>query len=263
MPDILLTSLDERGVATVRMNRPEVHNAFNAALIAALDAAFSELGADPRVRAVVLSGEGRTFSAGADLDWMKIAANYTEQENHADAVRLSEMLHRLDVCPKPTLALVQGAALGGGAGLVACADIAIAVRDTKFGFTEARLGLVPATIGPYAVAKIGGAAARRYFLTGERFGAEEARFLGLVHETVGSESDLADSAERLLGAILACAPGAQAAAKALIADIRGRPIDLSLREDTAARIAARRASDEAREGLAAFFEKRKPRWAVE
>lgn len=261
MTDILLTSVDERGVASVRMNRPEVHNAFNAALIAALDRTFSELGADPRVRVIVLSGEGRSFSAGADLDWMKAAAGYSEQENHADAVQLSEMLHRFDVCPKPTLALVQGAALGGGAGLVACADIAVAVRDTRFGFTEARLGLIPATIGPYVVAKIGGAA-RRYFLTGERFGAEEARFHGLVHETVGSESDLADTAGRLLDALLACAPGAQAAAKALIADIRGRPIDGALREDTAGRIAARRASDEAREGLAAFFEKRKARWVV-
>lgn len=263
MPDILLTSIDERGVARVRMNRPEVHNAFNAELISALDTAFSELGGDPHVRAIVLSGEGRTFSAGADLDWMKAAAGYTGQENHADAVRLSEMLHRLDICPKPTLALVQGAALGGGAGLVACADIAVAVRDARFGFTEARLGLIPATIGPYVVAKIGGGAARRWFLTGERFGAEEARFYGLVHETVGSESDLADSAGRLLDALLACAPGAQTAAKALIADFRGRPIDPALREDSAARIAARRASDEAREGLAAFFEKRKPRWAVE
>jgi len=263
MPDILLTEIDDRGVATVTMNRPDVHNAFNDALIGALDEAFETLGRDDRVRLIRLEGAGKSFCAGADLDWMKAAAGYSEDENRADAGRLSDMLHRVNDCPKPTLALVQGAALGGGVGLVACADIAIAVRNAKFGFTEVRLGLIPATIGPYAVAKIGEAAARRYFLTGERFDAEAAAKMGLVQYTVGSEADLGTAAERLLSDLLAAAPGAQAAAKELVRAVKNRSIDAELRDDTARRIAARRTTDEAREGMAAFFDKRKPRWAKE
>ncbi|MFQ5348460.1 MAG: enoyl-CoA hydratase-related protein [Rhodothalassiaceae bacterium] len=263
MNDILLTEIDRRGVARVTMNRPAQRNAFNDALIAALADSFERLGKHPDVRVVILCGAGPTFSAGADLAWMKAAAGYGEQENHADALRLSGMLHRLDRCPKPTLALVQGAALGGGAGLVACADIVIAVRDARFGFTEVRLGLIPATISPYVLAKIGVAAARRYFLTGERFTAEAAQAIGLVHQTVGSAEDLESAGEQLVEALLAGAPGAQAAAKALIADIAGRPVDAALREETAARIAARRAAAEAREGMAAFFARRKPDWIRE
>ncbi len=263
MTDILLTEIDGRGVARVTMNRPEQRNAFNDALIAALAATFERLGADPAVRVVLLGGAGPTFSAGADLDWMKAAAGYSAEQNHADALKLSEMLHRLDRCPKPTLALVQGAALGGGAGLVACADIAIAVRNARFGFTEVRLGLIPATISPYVLARIGVSAARRYFLTGERFDAETARTMGLVHQTVGSDEDLEAAGAQLVDALLAGAPGAQAAAKELIADIAYRRPDLAIREETAARIAGRRASAEAREGMAAFFDKRKPRWVVE
>jgi len=263
MTDILLTEIDDRGVATVTMNRPEVHNAFNDALISALAEAFARLGADERVRLIRLEGAGKSFCAGADLDWMKAAASYTEGENHADAQRLSDMLHTVNRCSKPTLALVQGAALGGGVGLVACADIAIAVRNAKFGFSEVRLGLIPATIAPYAVAKIGEAAARRYFLTGERFEADAAAGIGLVQQTVGSEADLGTAAERMVERLLAGAPGAQAAAKDLIASVKHRAIDACLRDDTAARIAARRTTDEAREGMAAFLDKRKPDWAAE
>jgi len=261
--DILLTETDDRGVAWVTMNRPEVHNAFNDALIGALAEAFERLASAESVRAIVLKGAGKSFSAGADLDWMKAAAGYSEAENRADAQRLSQMLHSFNSCSKPTLALIQGAALGGGVGLAACADIPIAVRNAKFGFSEVRLGLIPATIAPYVVAKIGEAAARRYFLTGERVDGESAGRIGLVQQTVGSEGDLATAAERILGDLLACAPGAQAAAKELIAAVKYREIDSTLRDDTAGRIAERRATDEAREGMAAFFEKRKPGWAVE
>jgi len=261
--DILLTETDDRNVAWVTMNRPEVHNAFNDALIGALADAFERLGGDETVRAIVLRGAGKSFSAGADLDWMKAAAGYSKAENRADAQRLSEMLDMVNSCRKTTLALIQGAALGGGVGLAACADIPIAVRNAKFGFSEVRLGLIPATIAPYAVAKIGEAAARRYFLTGERVDGETAAEIGLVQHTVGSESDLATAANRILGDLLACAPGAQAAAKELITAVKYRAIDSTLRDDTAGRIAERRASEEAREGMAAFFEKRKPGWAAD
>ncbi len=261
MTDSLSTSIDARGVATVTMMRPDVHNAFNDDLILSLSDTFDDLGKNDRVRVVVLQGSGNSFSAGADLDWMRKAAGYTEGQNHADARRLSLMLHRVNCCPKPVLALVQGAAIGGGAGLVACADIAIAVRNTKFGFSEVRLGLTPATISPYVLAKISESAARRYFLTGERFDATTACDMGLVHETVGSDADLAAAKDRIIAHLLAGAPQAQGHAKDLIFSVHARPIDAALREDTAARIAARRASEEGREGLAAFFEKRRPKWA--
>lgn len=262
MSDILLTEIDDRGVATVAMNRPAVHNAFNSDLVKALREAFERLGGQDGVRAVLLKGEGKSFSAGADLDWMKEAAGYSERQNHQDAQRLSEMLHTLNTCPKPTIAMIQGAALGGGAGLVACADIAIAVRDARFGFSEVRLGLTPATISPYVLAKIGESAARRFFLTAERFNAETAREIGLVHETVGSEGDLITAAERAVAELLNGAPGALAAAKDLIAAVKHRPADAELRDETARRIAARRASDEGKEGIAAFLEKRKADWVA-
>ncbi|GAB4575773.1 MAG: enoyl-CoA hydratase/isomerase family protein [Rhodothalassiaceae bacterium] len=261
MTGSLLIDIDARGVARLSLNRPEIHNAFNEGLIAELHDAFTTLGRDDRVRLILLTGEGQSFCAGADLDWMKRAATFSEDQNHRDAARLSAMLHALDSCPKPTVALVQGAALGGGSGLVACADIVIAVRDAKFGFTEVRLGLTPATISPYVIAKVGISAARRYFLTGERFTAEDAREIGLVHLTVGSAEDLEAAAERIVSQILSGAPGAQAAAKDLIRHVAKREITAELREETAGRIAARRASFEGREGLAAFFDRRAPVWA--
>ncbi len=260
MTESLRTTLNKQGVATVTMMRPDVHNAFNDALIQSLSETFTTLGENSRVRVIVLEGSGNSFSAGADLNWMRKAARYDEAQNHADARRLSLMLHQVNCCPKPVLALVQGAAIGGGAGLVACADIAVAVRDTKFGFSEVRLGLTPATISPYVLAKINESAARRYFLTGEHFDATTACDMGLVHKTVGSSADLATTRDRIITHLLAGAPGAQAAAKDLIFSIHARPIDAALREETAARIAARRTSDEGREGLAAFFEKRRAGW---
>lgn len=263
MVDTLLTSIDDRGVATVTLNRADVHNAFNDDLIWELDNAFKKLGADPDVRAIVLTGAGKSFSAGADLNWMKAAAEYTEEQNVRDAIALSDMLSSLNSCAKPTIAIVNGATFGGGVGLVSCCDIIIAVDDAKFSLSEVRLGLTPATISPYVVAAIGERAARRYFLTAERFDAAEALRIGLVHETAPSLQEAFSKAHLFLKNILAGAPGAQRDAKALIADVKDRPITSELRNDTAERIAARRASTEGKEGLSAFLEKRKPEWSVE
>lgn len=259
----LLSSIDDRGVATVTLNRSDVHNAFNDDLIWELDNAFTKLGQNPDVRAIVLTGAGRSFSAGADLNWMKAAASYSEEQNRRDALNLSAMLSSINSCPKPTIAIVNGATFGGGVGLVSCCDVAIAVEDAKFSLSEVRLGLTPATISPYVVAAIGERHARRYFLTAERFDAQEALRIGLVHETAPSLQEAFSAAHIFLKNILAGAPSAQADAKQLIADVKGRPITEELRADTADRIARRRASDEGKEGLSAFLEKRKPEWSVE
>jgi methylglutaconyl-CoA hydratase len=245
--------------ATLWLDRPERHNAFDDALIAELSAALVELAADSAIRVVLLAGRGKSFSAGADLAWMKRTAGYTAAENEADALKMAEMLNRLDTFPKPTIALVQGAAMGGGVGLVAACDIAIAAEDAQFAFSEARLGLTPATISPYVIAAIGPRAARRYFLTAERFGAQQALDLGLVSAVVPA-ADLAEEANKLADILCQNSPGAMAEAKRLIADVTGRPIDAALRSDTAGRIARQRASVEGREGVAAFLEKRKPSW---
>ncbi len=261
MTDILLTEIDARGVATITLNRPDVHNAFNDALIAALHGAIDALGSDPAVRVVLLTGAGKSFSAGADLEWMRKAAGYSETENRADAIRLSEMLHALDTCSKPTVALVNGAALAGGAGLVSCCDFAIGVSTAKFGFTEVRLGLTPATISPYVVGAIGARNARRLFLTAERFDAATALDIGLLSEVVDDADALARSAETLVNDLLLGAPGAHGATKDLLAAVADQPMSKALREDTARRIAERRATDEGKEGIASFFDRRKPRWA--
>jgi methylglutaconyl-CoA hydratase len=245
--------------ATLRLNRPERHNAFDDALIAELTRALGELGADESVRVVLLAGAGKSFSAGADLGWMRRMAAYSPAENEADARALAEMLHRLDSLPKPTIAMVQGAAMGGGVGLVAACDIAIAAEDAVFALSEARLGLTPATISPYVIAAIGRRAARRYFLTAERFDARQALTLGLV-SAVLSATELETEGARLAGIISQNGPEALAAAKELIAAVAGRPIDAELRADTARRIARQRAGVEGREGVAAFLEKRKPQW---
>ncbi|MCJ9429050.1 enoyl-CoA hydratase/isomerase family protein [Kordiimonas marina] len=263
MTDVLHTTIDDRGVAAVTMMRADVHNAFNDDLIWELHNAFKKLGEDENVRAIVLTGAGKSFSAGADLNWMKAAADYTEAQNKADALRLSDMLAALNDCPKPTIAIVNGAAFGGGVGLVACCDIAIAVEGAVFSLSEARLGLTPATISPYVVATIGARAARRYFLTAERFSAEKAKEIGLVQETAPSLQDACSLSHVMLKNILAGAPGAQREAKALIRAVAGKEITEDLRADTANRIAARRASLEGREGLSAFLEKRKPEWSVD
>lgn len=263
MPAAPLTiTTDSRGVATVTLDRAEKHNAFDDSLIKALADAFRQLGADDGVRAMVLAANGHSFSAGADIAWMKRMAAATESENLRDSRALAEMLRLLHAMPKPTMALVQGAALGGGVGLAACCDIALAAESATFALSEVRLGLIPSTIGPYVVAAIGARAAGRYFLTGERFGASAARALGLVHEVVPL-SELPGAGERIISAILASGPKAVAEAKALVRVVAGHPITETLIEDTVRRIARIRSGEEAREGFDAFLAKRKPSWVRE
>ncbi|MGQ9365825.1 enoyl-CoA hydratase/isomerase family protein [Azospirillum sp. A39] len=249
----------EAGVATIRLNRPERHNAFDDLLIADLTAAFRDAGADPEVRAVVLEAAGPSFSAGADLGWMKRMAGYSEEENRRDAMGLAGLMRAIDRCPKPTVAVVQGAAYGGGVGLVACCDIAIASTAASFSLSEVKLGIIPAVISPYVVAAVGERACRRYFLTAERFSAAEAHRLGLVHE-LAEPDGLAEARDRTLKRLRDGGPAAQAAAKELIAAVARRPVDDAVIADTAGRIAAIRASAEGREGLGAFLEKRDPSW---
>jgi methylglutaconyl-CoA hydratase len=256
---LFLEEIDDDGIAWVTLTRPEVHNAFNDSLIAELTTVLTGFGTDKRVRAVVLGAQGRSFSAGADLKWMQHMAGYSEQENLDDARALADLMRTLHELPKPTLALVQGPTFGGGVGLVACCDIAIAAETANFCFSEVKLGLIPAVIGPYVVAAMGERPARRYFLTAETFGAREALRLGLVHEVVPDEA-LQDYGRRVLKALLKGGPNAQVAAKDLILAISGRPLDDDLVEDTAKRIARIRASIEGREGIAAFLEKRRPDW---
>ncbi len=256
---MFLQAVDDAGVARLTLKRPEVHNAFNDELIADLTAALKRLEQDPAVRAVLLAAEGKSFSAGADLNWMKRMAGYSEEENRADARGLAGLMRRLDGLAKPTVALVQGAAYGGGVGLVACCDIAIAATRASFCLSEVKLGLIPAVISPYVIAAIGARAARRYFVTAERFDAEAALRLGLVQEVVAPE-ELEAAGRRVLDALLAGGPEAQAAAKRLVRDLAGLPIDDALVEETAKRIAEVRAGAEAREGVSAFLEKRPPAW---
>jgi len=255
----LLESIDGRGVATLTLNRPERHNAFDDALIAAMTAALKRLDGESGVRAVVLESFGASFCAGADIAWMKRAAEDSFEANAADAGALAELMQRLDLLSKPTLCLVQGPALGGGVGLVACCDIAIASERAAFRLSETRLGLIPAVVGPYVIRAIGARQARRYFLTAESISAKRAKEIGLVHETV-TDGALGTERNKLIEALLSGAPGAQAEAKALISTCQGRPIEAGLIQETARRIAVRRASPEGREGLSAFLEKRAPAW---
>jgi methylglutaconyl-CoA hydratase len=242
------------------MNRPEVHNAFDDLLIGELTSALKNLAANERVRVVLLTGSGKSFSAGADLNWMRRMADYTWDENLHDALGLGELMQTLNSLGKPTIALVQGAAYGGGVGLVVCCDMAIATSRAAFCLSEVKLGLIPAVISPYVIAAIGERACRRYFLTAEPFPAEEAHRLGLVHEVVADDQALHVRGQELASALLNNGPQAMAAAKDLIATIAGRPVDAGLIADTAGRIADRRASAEGREGLSAFLEKRTPGW---
>jgi methylglutaconyl-CoA hydratase len=248
-----------RGVVWLTLDRPEIHNAFDDRLIAALTAELARLGADDAVRVVVLTGAGRSFSAGADLNWMRRTAAYGEAENLADARALAKLMQTLNELAKPTVARVNGTALGGGTGLVACCDLVIASERATFGTTEVRLGLIPAVIGPYVLAAVGPRQARRLMLTGERIGAAEAARLGLVHEVVAAEQ-LDATVERVVGELLKGSPAALAAAKRLVGDLAGRPVGPDLIDDTAQRIAALRAAPEAREGVGAFLEKRPPGW---
>jgi methylglutaconyl-CoA hydratase len=246
-------------VALVALARPDLHNAFNETLIAELTDALQALDADETVRAVVLIGHGKSFCAGADLNWMKKMAGYGRVENLADANALATMLKTLATLSKPTIARVHGPAYGGGVGLVACCDVAIASLDATFSFSEAKLGLVPATIGPYVIEAIGARQARRYFLSAERFTAAEAFRIGLVHDLAPAE-ELDGRINEILGAMLVAGPKAQAAAKDLIANVAHRPIDASVIADTAERIASIRATPEGKEGVAAFLGKRDAAW---
>jgi methylglutaconyl-CoA hydratase len=246
-------------VALVVLSRPEVHNAFNATLIAELTRALQALERDTTVRAVVLLGDGKSFCAGADLNWMREMAGYGDAENLADANALATMLKTLHRLSKPTIARVHGSAYGGGVGLVACCDIAFAAHDATFSFSEAKLGLIPATIAPYVVEAIGARHARRYFLSAERFTAAEAFRIGLVHDLYPL-AELDARINELLGSLLVAGPRAQDESKALIRAVASRPIDDAVIADTAARIARVRGSDEGKEGVTAFLDKRSPAW---
>ena len=247
------------GVAVIALNRPDLHNAFNETLIAELTEVLNVLDDDDAVRAVVLAGNGKSFCAGADLNWMKKMAGYGAAENLADAQALALMLRTLNGLSKPTVARVQGAAYGGGVGLTACCDIAIAAIEATFALSEAKLGLIPATISPYVIEAIGARQARRYFLTGERFDAAEAYRIGLVHDIVPI-ADLDDRVNEVLGALMLAGPRAQLECKALIRGVAHRPIDAAVIAGTAEHIAAVRASPEGKEGVAAFLQKRSPAW---
>lgn len=255
------TILDiKNNVATVTLNRPEVHNAFDEAMINELIGTFEDLAILDDVTVVVIRGAGKSFSAGADVNWMQRAAAATEDENRKDAKNLARMLNALYVLPKVTIAMVQGAAMGGGFGLACCADIVIAAKDAKFALSEVKLGLIPATISPYVLAAIGPRYARRYMQTGERFDAQAAHAIGLVHELADVEEDMNLILGPLLDQIAANGPRAMAATKKLCLDYAGKTVAKDMIDDSAGRIAAIRATPEAREGLTAFLEKRKAGW---
>ncbi|HQU11785.1 MAG TPA: enoyl-CoA hydratase-related protein [Acidiphilium sp.] len=259
MSDPVELAVGADGTATISMNRPQLHNAFDEVMIAALTHTCQRVGADPHVRRVVLEGRGKSFSAGADLNWMRRSAAYTPDQNRADAMGLGRLMRTLNDLPKPVIGLVQGAAFGGGAGLAACCDIVIAAEDAKFCFSEVRLGLIPAVISPYVIAAIGPHQARRYFCSAEVIPAPEAMRIGLAH-IVAPRDGLAAARDAMIATLAQGGPEAQADAKALVADVAHRVIDDSLVAMTARRIADRRATAEAREGLTAFLEKRPPAW---
>lgn len=265
MPDWTALDLQRRadGVAVLTMNRPAVFNAFDEVLIAELDAAFAALGADPTVRAIVLAGAGKHFSAGADLQWMQRAAAASQADNLADAHRFAAMLARIAEVPKPTLARIQGAALGGGVGLACACDLAVAAEVATFSVSEARMGILPAVIGPHLVNAVGLREARRLALTASRIDAAEALRLGLVQRVVPLDG-LDAAVDTLLADLLACGPAAQAEIKQLYARLAPGPQGLKdwaeVRELTAQTIARVRSTPEAREGFAAFLGKRKPNW---
>ncbi len=254
---LLVTVADK--VAVVTLNRPDLRNAFNEQAIAELARVFDELGRNDAVRAIVLAANGPSFCAGADLNWMKKMAGYSHDENEADAMRLAAMLRTIYLCPKPVVARVQGDCYAGGMGLVAACDIVVASEAAGFCLSEVKLGLIPATISPYVIKAMGEQAARRYFITAERFDAAEAQRIGVAHAVVAPEA-LDATVAGIVKALVNNSPHAVRQAKTLVREIVGQPVDDALLLDTAGRIAAIRASTEGREGVASFLEKRKPTW---
>jgi methylglutaconyl-CoA hydratase len=246
-------------VAEVYLNRPAVRNAFNDGVVAELTQAFTTLAQDGDLRVIVLGGHGKAFCAGADLSWMQAMADYSWEQNHADAGGMAQMLWTIWSCPVPVVGRVQGDCYAGGVGLAAVCDVLVAADAAQFCLSEARLGLLPATIGPYVVRAMGEQAARRYFITAERFDAVQARALGLVHEVVPADG-LDGKVAEIAAALVANGPAAVRACKRLVKDLAGREISAALRDDTARRIADIRASAEGREGVQAFLHKREPAW---
>lgn len=249
----------KHGVALIWLNRPELRNAMNATLIDELTDAVDRAIDDDAVRAIVLAGRGKAFCAGADLAWMKSGREMTPEESHRDSIRLATLLRRLYESPKPTVARVHGPAFAGGTGLVAACDIAVASTEAKFCLSEVKLGLIPSMISPYVIRSMGAQQARRYFITGEVFDGAEAWRIGFVHELAQAEN-LDAKVNEVVGHLLMGGPLALGECKQLVRDMAGRPIDDAIAEDTAGRIARVRASDEAQEGIASFFEKRRPAW---
>jgi methylglutaconyl-CoA hydratase len=246
-------------VATVTLNRPDVRNAFNDEVIAELTQAFASLGMRDDVRCIVLAAEGKAFCAGADLNWMRRMADYSREENHADARQLAAMLQTIYECPKPTIARVQGDAYAGGTGLVAACDIAVSADTANYCLSEVKLGLIPATISPYVIRAMGARAAHRYFLTAERFDAKEARRIGFVHEVVAADQ-LDACIDELTQVLVDAGPQAVRLCKKLIQEVAGQPVTAALIEMTVAGIAEIRVSAEGREGVQSFLQKRKPSW---
>lgn len=246
-------------VIRITLRRPQVRNAFNSELIAELDSAFQAIAADPEVRAVVLAAEGPTFCAGADLNWMQAMAGYTWFQNLADAQALAQMLHRLYTCPVPVVGRIQGDCYGGGVGLAAVCDVLVVAEGAQFCLSEAKLGLVPATISPYVMRALGAQAARRYFVTAERFSAQQAQAMGWVHEVCAPQA-LDITVEAIVASIVANGPRATRACKALVQDVMGQPLSEALRADTARLIADIRSSPEGQEGIQSFLNKRPPNW---
>ena len=253
----LKTQTDDRGVTTMTLNRPEQRNAIDRAFMDEFSITLDKLGSNTRV--LLLDAVGEHFCAGADISWMKNSINLSDEENHADAMALSNMLDKLDRFPKPTLARVTGAALGGGTGLICYCDIVIADESARFGFTEVKLGLIPATISPYAIAAIGTRAARRYFLSGEHIDAVDAYRIGLIHD-ICSKDNMDIRVEEKITALLQCSPSAQSACKQLIKAVNGKTVDNELRQQLGKRLADTRAGHDAQEGLGAFIDKRRPNW---
>ncbi len=256
--ETIIFSMDKR-IARISLNRPEVHNAFNSAMIAELDDAFERVMADKSIRVVILSGEGKSFCAGADINWMREIIHYSFKQNLEESLQLAEVLHKIYLLPKATIAMVNGTAIGGGTGFLSACDMAVASEDAKFGLSEVKIGLVPAAISPYVIQRIGESKAREYFLTGKRISARKALEIGLINEIVPSKK-LKRTVDEITDLLLASGPEAIAACKELIRRVPEMSFE-KVKEYTARMIANMRISEEGQEGMAAFLEKRKPKWA--